>query len=243
MKLSLSLLAPLFLSLSIPVSASPHPYPRLLLAKPSNVVSPPTRSLQPRHDNPGCDVPHTYTTTYTSDIVRTYTVFSVSTATETYTSLRTSTKPWRGRGTRTMIRTQTLTEVKTQTVTDHAPAATATVTITKTDTETDALTKTVSVSAAAPSASSSGGECNTGPLQCCDTVVPASSPGMSSILAVLGVGLDVLNGLGDALVGTSCSPISALSLGGGVECNQTPVCCNNNTYQGLINIGCVPIKL
>ena len=213
MKFSLSLLAPLLLSLAIPVSASPRLHPRLLPAKPSKVA---TRSLHPRHDDPDCDAPHTYTATYTSDIVRTYTIFSESTSTETFTSLRTSSQPRRPRGTRTL--TQTWTEIKTQTVTDYAPAATATVTIIKTDTDTDIWTQTVSVSAAAPSASAGGGgECNTGPLQCCDKVAPANSPDMSSILASLGVGVDVLNGLGDGLVGTSCSPISALSMGGGVE--------------------------
>ncbi|KAI1789334.1 fungal hydrophobin-domain-containing protein [Ganoderma leucocontextum] len=138
----------------------------------------------------------------------------------------------------------------TRTVTDGAPAATVTVTKTQTDTDTDVLTQTavgtqttVTVSSTPSASPGPGGECNTGSLQCCDTVAPASSPDMSGILSALGVAVDVLNGLGDGLVGTSCSPISALSLGGGVECNQSPMCCNNNTYQGLINIGCVPIHL
>ncbi|EJF57695.1 hypothetical protein DICSQDRAFT_36493, partial [Dichomitus squalens LYAD-421 SS1] len=94
----------------------------------------------------------------------------------------------------------------------------------------------------APSAAP-GGECNTGPIQCCDQVAPANSTQMSSIISAIGIGLDVLGGLGDSLVATSCSPIDVLSLGGGAECNQSPVCCNNNDYQGLINIGCVPIQL
>ncbi|RDX44329.1 hypothetical protein OH76DRAFT_1301733, partial [Lentinus brumalis] len=83
------------------------------------------------------------------------------------------------------------------------------------------------------------GQCNTGEIQCCDSVKDSKSPEMSSVLSSLGI--DITDDLG--LSGTSCSPIDTLGLGGGTECNQKPVCCNNNTYQGLINIGCVPIDL
>ena len=96
-------------------------------------------------------------------------------------------------------------------------------TATRVQTETDTLTS-VSVASAAPSAApggggggGGGGECNTGPIQCCDKVAPANSDEMSSIISAIGIGTDVLNGLGDGLVGTSCSPIDVLSLGGGVE--------------------------
>ncbi|CDO68554.1 hypothetical protein BN946_scf184998.g51 [Trametes cinnabarina] len=83
------------------------------------------------------------------------------------------------------------------------------------------------------------GECNTGSIQCCDQVQDAKSPQMSGIMSSLGI--DPLGVTG--LAGTSCSPIDILALGGGDSCTQMPVCCNNNTYQGLINIGCVPILL
>ncbi|KAI0631629.1 hypothetical protein C8Q77DRAFT_1127958 [Trametes polyzona] len=62
---------------------------------------------------------------------------------------------------------------------------------------------------------------------------------MSSIISSLGLDSESFSGL----AGTSCSPIDVLALGGGESCDQTPICCNNNTYQGLINIGCVPIIL
>ncbi|KAI0819779.1 fungal hydrophobin-domain-containing protein [Trametes gibbosa] len=83
------------------------------------------------------------------------------------------------------------------------------------------------------------GECNTGSIQCCDKVEDANSSHMSSIISSLGIAPESATGL----AGSSCSPINILALGGGESCNQTPVCCNNNTYQGLINIGCVPIIL
>ena len=205
---SLSLLAPLLLFLAVPTLASPHP------AHPGG--PPRSPNVNRRHDDPDCDSTHTYTATYTSDIVRTYTIFSVSTATETYTSLRTVST--RRAPPRTATRTKTWTEIKTQTVTDWAPAVTITVTKTQTDTDVSTRTAASTISIAAPTASAGpGGECNTGSLQCCDTVAPANSPAMSGILSAIGVGADVLNGLGDGLVGMSCSPISASSLGGGVE--------------------------
>ncbi|KAI9059491.1 hypothetical protein FKP32DRAFT_1141425 [Trametes sanguinea] len=83
------------------------------------------------------------------------------------------------------------------------------------------------------------GECNTGSIQCCDQVQDAKSEQMSGIMSSLGI--DPLSVTG--LAGTSCSPIDILTLGGGDSCTQMPVCCNNNTYQGLINIGCVPILM
>ena len=182
--------------------------------------------LTPRHADDGCDLTQTYTATYTSDSVRTYTVLSVSTAPATYTSLRTSTRSGARARTVTATRTwtayETQTQTQTQTITDYAPTATITVTATRVQTETDTLTS-VSVASAAPSAApgggggGGGGECNTGPIQCCDKVAPANSDEMSSIISAIGIGTDVLNGLGDGLVGTSCSPIDVLSLGGGVE--------------------------
>ncbi|TEB23111.1 fungal hydrophobin [Coprinellus micaceus] len=72
-------------------------------------------------------------------------------------------------------------------------------------------------------------QCNTGPIQCCNTVQRADSP------AVAPAPRDIT-----ALVGATCSPISVIGLPGN-SCNAQPVCCSNNTFNGLIAIGCVPI--
>ncbi|KAL5480489.1 SC3_2 [Sanghuangporus weigelae] len=82
------------------------------------------------------------------------------------------------------------------------------------------------------------GQCNTGPVQCCNSVQPASSGIVTTLLGLLGVVLGDLN----VDVGLTCSPLSVIGLGSG-ECNQTPVCCENNSFNGLIAIGCVPINI
>ncbi|CAL1702799.1 unnamed protein product [Somion occarium] len=84
---------------------------------------------------------------------------------------------------------------------------------------------------------SDGGHCNTGPVQCCNSVQSAGSPEASKQLGLLGIVLGNLN----TPVGLTCSPITAVGTGGGGNCAATPVCCENNSYNGLVNIGCVPI--
>lgn len=102
---------------------------------------------------------------------------------------------------------------------------------------------------------SPGGQCNTGPVQCCNSVTTADHSSTSTLLGLLGLVLDP-----SILVGLKCSPLSAIGLGGNswwasshclhrfsihwMSCSsQQPVCCENNTYNGLIVIGCSPSML
>ena len=97
----------------------------------------------------------------------------------------------------------------------------------------------VAVSSAASIATrTEPGSCNTGPIQCCQSTEQASDPATSKLLALLGVVLQDLN----VLVGLQCSPITVIG-GGDASCDAEPVCCQNNTYGGLIAIGCVPINI
>ncbi|KAH9884399.1 fungal hydrophobin [Cubamyces lactineus] len=80
--------------------------------------------------------------------------------------------------------------------------------------------------------------CNTGPIQCCDSVESANSAAGSAILSLLGVVLDDVT----AQIGIKCSPISAVGLGQS-SCSAKPVCCENNNVGGLISIGCAPVEL
>jgi hypothetical protein len=62
-------------------------------------------------------------------------------------------------------------------------------------------------------AGGSGGgtsQCNTGPIQCCDSVQQASSPTASQLLGLLGVVVSDLN----VLVGITCTPVSVIGAGG-----------------------------
>ncbi|KAH9887996.1 hydrophobin [Cubamyces lactineus] len=81
--------------------------------------------------------------------------------------------------------------------------------------------------------------CNTGPISCCQDVRSASDTSISTLLGLLGVVVEDLT----ASVGLQCSPISVIGAGSGAACSATPVCCENNSVGGLINIGCIPIIL
>ncbi|EAU87425.1 CoH1 [Coprinopsis cinerea okayama7 len=81
-------------------------------------------------------------------------------------------------------------------------------------------------------------QCNTGPIQCCNAVTKASDPAAGVLLGLLGIVLQDLN----VLVGLTCSPISIIGLPGN-SCNAQPVCCQNNSFNGLIAIGCTPINI
>ncbi|KAF8875137.1 hypothetical protein BD779DRAFT_1678405 [Infundibulicybe gibba] len=40
----------------------------------------------------------------------------------------------------------------------------------------------------------------------------------------------------------TCSPISAIGLGGN-SCSAQPVCCSNNSFNGIVALGCTPVNL
>ncbi|KAG1819209.1 fungal hydrophobin-domain-containing protein [Suillus subaureus] len=86
----------------------------------------------------------------------------------------------------------------------------------------------------APSGGS--GQCNTGTIQCCDSVTNSGhGSSLDELLSLLKIDTPV-----DTPCGVSCSPISAIGGSSGANCNQEPVCCENNSYNGLVNIGCSP---
>ncbi|KAF4614951.1 hypothetical protein D9613_003327 [Agrocybe pediades] len=81
-------------------------------------------------------------------------------------------------------------------------------------------------------------QCNTGDLQCCSSVQSASSPSVAGLLGLLGVPLGSVTGL----VGLTCSPITAIGIAGN-SCSAQPVCCSNNTFNGVVALGCTPVNL
>ncbi|KAI0079770.1 fungal hydrophobin [Panus rudis PR-1116 ss-1] len=101
-------------------------------------------------------------------------------------------------------------------------------------------TTTTIVVTATPPASTPipANSCSTGPIQCCNSVQQANSPGVSSLLGLLGI---VLSGT-NVLAGIGCSPISVIGVGGG-NCKAQAVCCENNSFGSLISLGCVPVSL
>ncbi|KAG7451560.1 hydrophobin-251 [Guyanagaster necrorhizus] len=83
-----------------------------------------------------------------------------------------------------------------------------------------------------------GTGCTTGEVQCCQSVQSATSTPVSTLLGLLGV---VLGNLG-VDVGVTCSPISVIGVGGN-SCSTQTVCCEDNSFNGLIAIGCTPINI
>ncbi|EPQ53210.1 hypothetical protein GLOTRDRAFT_45987, partial [Gloeophyllum trabeum ATCC 11539] len=78
------------------------------------------------------------------------------------------------------------------------------------------------------------GQCSTGTQQCCDNVTTADDPDAAALISLLGI--------------TIADPTTPLGLGctalPAVGCqDSTPVCCENNNYNGLVNIGCVAINV
>ncbi|KAG2353918.1 hydrophobin-3 precursor [Suillus spraguei] len=83
------------------------------------------------------------------------------------------------------------------------------------------------------------GQCNTGNIQCCQSTQPVNEYNKNATMfGGIPIIVDIL---GD--VGLGCSPISVIGTGDGANCLQQPVCCSNNSYNGLINIGCTPINI
>ncbi|KAF8828336.1 hypothetical protein HHX47_DHR4000765 [Lentinula edodes] len=81
--------------------------------------------------------------------------------------------------------------------------------------------------------------CSTGPVQCCRTVESAQSSSAAGILSALGI--QVLQDL-NIDVGLACDPITVIGAGGS-SCSAQAVCCEDNSHDTLISIGCVPVTL
>ncbi|EIW52227.1 fungal hydrophobin, partial [Trametes versicolor FP-101664 SS1] len=83
------------------------------------------------------------------------------------------------------------------------------------------------------------GSCSTGALQCCNSVQSADSAAIAPILSLLGVVLQDVN----VPVGLTCSGITGVGVGSANGCSATAVCCEDNSFGGLISIGCLPVSL
>ncbi|KAF8147571.1 fungal hydrophobin-domain-containing protein [Crassisporium funariophilum] len=103
-----------------------------------------------------------------------------------------------------------------------------------------AATHTVTVTTYAPTPTPPpASQCNTGGLQCCNSVQQSGGSVVSALLGLLGLAVAPIT----ALVGATCSPIDILGIGAGGQCTAQPVCCQNNSFNGVVAIGCTPITL
>ncbi|KAF5309179.1 hypothetical protein D9619_012767 [Psilocybe cf. subviscida] len=81
-------------------------------------------------------------------------------------------------------------------------------------------------------------QCNTGPIQCCNSYGTAGSAPIAALLGLLGIVVGDVT----AIVGVTCSPITVIG-GSGTSCSSQPVCCTNNSFNGVVAIGCTPINI
>ncbi|TFK32947.1 hydrophobin, partial [Crucibulum laeve] len=66
----------------------------------------------------------------------------------------------------------------------------------------------------------------------------ASDASISKLLGLLGVVVQDVN----ALVGVTCTPITVIGAGSN-SCSAQTVCCTNNSFNGVVALGCSPISL
>ncbi|KAJ3502602.1 hypothetical protein NMY22_g18530 [Coprinellus aureogranulatus] len=69
--------------------------------------------------------------------------------------------------------------------------------------------------------------------------IQANADPVASLLGLLGVVLDVAP---NVPVGVTCTPISVIGVGGN-SCNAQTVCCENNSFNGLVAVGCTPVNV
>ncbi|KIK91315.1 hypothetical protein PAXRUDRAFT_149767 [Paxillus rubicundulus Ve08.2h10] len=82
-------------------------------------------------------------------------------------------------------------------------------------------------------------QCNTGSLQCCNSVQEANSDQLGGLLSLLSIPME-----GTGQVGVTCSPIPVAGAGSGSTCQANPVCCSGTShYNGLVNMGCDPVNV
>ncbi|EEB90302.1 hypothetical protein MPER_11506 [Moniliophthora perniciosa FA553] len=80
-------------------------------------------------------------------------------------------------------------------------------------------------------------KCNTGDIQCCDTVDNAHNKDVSDALGLLNIIVQDVN----VPIGLNCDSISVIGVGGN-SCTQQPVCCENK-FNSLAAIGCTPVNV
>ncbi|KAK7683798.1 hypothetical protein QCA50_013174 [Cerrena zonata] len=81
-------------------------------------------------------------------------------------------------------------------------------------------------------------QCTAASLLCCQSVLPASDPVMSTLLGLLGIVVLPVS----TKCGVQCDPVSVIGLGGN-PCKANLVCCDNTSLLPIVAIGCAPIAI
>jgi hypothetical protein len=89
--------------------------------------------------------------------------------------------------------------------------------------------------------SESFGQCSTGTQQCCESANRADSQETLDALTALPIFSLVFDKIksSNTLVGQNCSPF----WGSNEACNNVPLCCQDNSFGGLIAAGCTDFTI
>ncbi|KAF5320953.1 hypothetical protein D9619_001629 [Psilocybe cf. subviscida] len=83
-----------------------------------------------------------------------------------------------------------------------------------------------------------GSQCSGGTINCCNSTQNSTALNLGTLSSLLGIQLPNIG----ALIGLTCTSIAALSALG-QQCASQQVCCTNNSFNGLIALGCTAINL
>ncbi|KAF8156005.1 fungal hydrophobin-domain-containing protein [Crassisporium funariophilum] len=81
-------------------------------------------------------------------------------------------------------------------------------------------------------------QCNTGAVTCCNSLQSARTNSYAQALSLLGVITGPLTGQ----LGVTCSAPTVIGASG-ASCTNQAVCCNGNTFNGIITLGCSPVNV
>ncbi|KAF5320996.1 hypothetical protein D9619_001643 [Psilocybe cf. subviscida] len=81
-------------------------------------------------------------------------------------------------------------------------------------------------------------ECSGGTINCCNSTQNSTALNLGTLSSLLGIQLPNIG----ALIGLTCSSVALLSALG-QQCASQQVCCTNNSFNGLIALGCTAINL
>ncbi|KAG0708440.1 fungal hydrophobin [Suillus ampliporus] len=82
-------------------------------------------------------------------------------------------------------------------------------------------------------------QCDTGSISCCQSTMTYAAA--QELFPEYN--LAAVDALVDLAVGLTCSGVTVVGTGSGCAANQEPLCCEDNKYNGVINVGCSPINI
>ncbi|KAF5322071.1 hypothetical protein D9619_001630 [Psilocybe cf. subviscida] len=81
-------------------------------------------------------------------------------------------------------------------------------------------------------------QCSGGQINCCGSTQNSTALNLGTLSSALGIQLPNISGL----IGLTCTSVALLSALG-QQCSSQQVCCTNNSFNGVVALGCNAINL